>query len=507
MDGLSLSGLYKFLIDEAEMPNFMLHNQYIDLLPSPNVEYRDKIQGAMVGVAFGDAVGTHFESQLQKEADSINNFLKNDRYSVSLNTADNTEMLIMVAESLIIHQKFHPEDMANRFIRKPITKIKNTIGEFIVNYRDRRLEWYKSGSDLSGHDGIIRGIPIGLINYGDFISLKLMAGIQTIITHKEQMAIASSIFQAIAVAYLVNLPPYSLKHKKDILKFIDICGEGIKDIESRLAPRKEQRNIINLYTRTSIELRDAIERDIDSATIRSRWEGETPILGSLSYAIYSFLKNPNDFEKILKESLLSKDTDFVAGLSLSLAGAYLGYNNIPEAYKNKLGNLDEMLALGDRLFELSLINKLNNPYRRMKDTLVESMSQDELHTLMWEGIKHIKRGEYQNAVRHLEDLVEKYPEAKENGKIRYHIIDAYEGLGTKFLEDERYDDALKIFRKALAYDLNHPAILCDLAITYLNLDDLQKAERYVRRSVEIAPEYEIGREVLQAINSIKKGKH
>lgn len=62
---------------------------------------------------------------------------------------------------------------------------------------------------------------------------------------------------------------------------------------------------------------------------------------------------------------------------------------------------------------------------------------------------------------------------------------------------------MRFFKKALAYDLNHPAILCDLAVTYLNLDDLDKAERYARRSVEIAPEYEIGREVLEAITSIK----
>jgi len=56
----------------------------------------------------------------------------------------------------------------------------------------------------------------------------------------------------------------------------------------------------------------------------------------------------------------------------------------------------------------------------------------------------------------------------------------------------------------LAYDLNHPNILCDLAITYLNLDDLEKAERYARRAVELVPEYEIGREVLEAIQSLQK---
>lgn len=504
MYGLSLDELYNFLIEEAEMPGFMDYNEVINLIPLSNVEYRDKIQGAMVSLALGDAYGSHLEGQLQGEIEYINNFLKGDKYSVSLNITDDTEMTIMLAESLIIHQRFHPEDMANRFIRQPIAQMGNTTREFVTNYRDRKIEWYKSGGESAGNGAAMRCAPIALINYGDFTSLKLMAGIQAAITHMDQMAIASSVLHSTAIAYLTNIPPFSLKSKEDLYKFISVCGRSIKGIETKVYRTRENNQIANLYTRISIELMEAIEKDLDVMEIREKWGSGAYVLESLPYAFLVFLKSPNDYEKILKQCLMANDTDTVASLALSLAGAYLGYNNIPKGYINKLKNLEEMLALSNRLFELSLKNKSNNPYRRMRDTITETKSQDEIDQLMWQGIKYNKQEEYQHSVKYFEDLILKYPEAKKNEKIKLHIIEAYEGLGTRLLGEESYDEALRFFKKALAYDLNHPVILCDLAVTHLNLDDLEKAERYARRSVEIAPEYEVGREVLEAIASIKK---
>lgn len=501
---LFLDELYNFLIEEAGMPKFMEYNEYIDLVPLSNVEYRDKIKGAMVSLALGDAFGSHLEGQLEKEVEYINHFLKGEKYSVSLNTTDDTEMTIMLAESLIINQKFNPEDIANRFIRQSITQMGNTIKEFVTNYRDRKIEWYRSGAESAGNGGAMRCAPIALINYGDFNSLKLMAGIQASITHRDQMAIASSILQATAIAYLTNLPPYSLRDKKDLLKFIGICGKSIKGIETKVYRTRQNNQIVNLYTRINKELMEAIEKDLDAKEIREKWGSGSYVLESLPYAIFVFLKSPNDYEKILKQCLMANDSDTVANLALSLVGAYLGYHNIPKGYINKLKNLEEMITLANRLFELSLKNKVNNPYRRMKTTITEAKFKDEIDQLLWQGIKFNKQEDYQRAVEYFEKLISNHPEAKKNEKIMLHLIEAYEGLGTKLLAEESYDDALRFFNKALAYDLNNPAVLCNMAITYLNLDNLEKAERYARRSVEIAPEYEIGREVLEAIRNIRK---
>ncbi|KAB3534770.1 tetratricopeptide repeat protein [Alkaliphilus pronyensis] len=501
---ISLEKLYEFLIEKVDMPDFMSYGESINLRPISSIEYREKVRGTLVGLAIGDAFGSHLEGQHTKEIEYINSFLKGEKRSVSLDITDDTEMTIMYAESLIIFQGFHPEDISNRFIRQPISRMGNTIREFIINYRDRRIEWYRSGIESAGNGAAMRCGPGALINYGDFISLKLISGMQAAITHMDQMAIASSILNATAIAYLVNQPPFSLKDKKDILNFIDILGRSIKGIETKVYPSRENNEIVNLYSRISRDLKEAIEADTDVSTIQKQWGSGAYVLESVPYALFLFLKNPNDFERVLKDSLSSTDTDTVSSMALSFAGAYLGYNNIPRGYTFKLRNLEEMLALSDRLFELSLKNKNNNPYRRMKENINYEKIQDEVHQLLWTGIKLNKEDQFENAVKYFENLVNRSPDLKKNEKIKLHIIEAYEGLGTKYLQEEAFEEALKSFKKALAYDLNNPIVLSDLAITYLNLDDLEKAERYARRAVEVAPEYEIGREVLEAIISLSK---
>lgn len=500
----SLEGLYDFWVTKADMPDFMSYSEEINLTPIPSIEFRDKIRGALVGLAIGDAFGSHLEGNHQYEIEYINDFLKGEKRSVSLNITDDTEMTVLFCESLIINQSFQPDDIANRFSRYIINGIGDSIKEFIFNYRDRRMEWYKSGVESAGNGAAMRSCPSALVNYGDYRSLKLMAGMQAAITHMDQMAIASSILHSTSIAYLINTPPFLLREKQDLLKLLETCSRSIKGIETKVYRTRETNEIANLYTRVGRELKESIEKNHQLEALHRCFGSGAYVLESLPFAYYVFLKNPNDFEAVLKDCLRAKDTDTVASMALTLSGAYLGYNNIPKGYTQKLKNLEELLTLGDRLFELSLKNKNNNPYRRMREAIIDERTQEEAHQLLWTAIKLNKDESYEEAVKYFENLIGRSPDLKKNEKIKVHIIEAYEGLGIKYLQEEAYDEALRCFKKALAFDLNNPMVLCNLAVAYLNLDNLDRAEKYARRAVEISPEYPVGREVLDAIISIRK---
>lgn len=503
---MSLDKLYQIFLHQGEMPDFMRYSEKVNLVPLPSIEYRDKIRGTLVSLAIGDAFGSYLDVKNQREIDYINHFLKGEKRTVTLNTTMDTEAAIIFAESLIINQGFYPEDLANRFVRYPIMAMGKTMKEFVHNYMDKQMEWYRSGVPSAGHGAVIRCAPGALISYGDFECLKLIAGMQAAVTHIDQMAIASSILQSTAIAQLLNMPPYSLKEEADRIAFLDQCAKSIKGIETKVYRTRNSGEIANLYTRVFKDLKEALQHRLEPSELEKRWGSGSYVLESVPYALYLFISNPNDYEGIFKESLMSNGAEGVASLALTLAGAYLGFNRIPKAYANKLRNLDELLVLSDRLFELSLKNKENNPYRRMRESVTEERSQGEIHRLLWGGIHFNKEGRYQEAVKYFEDLIAKSPEMKKNEKIKLHILEAYEGLGAQLINQEAYEEALKVYKKALTYDLNHPNILCDLAITYLNLDDLEKAERYARRAVELVPEYEMGREVLEAIQSLQKNQ-
>lgn len=475
----------------------------INLIPLSNIDYRDKISGTITGLAVGDIFGSMWKRQKSKE-EHITYFLRDGGDINFLKCTERTEAVILFAESLIINQGFNPKDLANRFARSPILAGNDVIKQFVVNYKDSRAEWYNSGVFSSESSCVFRCIPAALICYGDFSLLKLIASIQTVVTHTEETAIAASVVFSSAIAYLLNTPAFSLQNKENLKEFVNVMAKSIRGMETKVHVIGKNDEVVNLYIMITRMLKEWIRKDFSIKQIIEQWGCGNNVLESVPLSLYIFLKNANDYEKALKECLDIRKDGAIATMVLALSGAYLGLNNIPKTYINKININKEISVLSSRLFELSLKNKSNNPYRRMRDQIETERSQDELDKLLWLAIKHNKAEEYETAIKYFEELITKSPEFKKNERVRLHIIESYEGRGNKLLGEERYEEALKCFKKALVYDLNHPVILCDIAVVYLNIDNLSKAERYARRAVEIAPEYEIGREILEGIKSLQK---
>jgi len=498
-----LEEVYTFLVDKVGMPDLSTRTEDVNLVPLSNIDYKDKIRGSMISLAIGDAFGSLWKRDQLKEIEHINHFLKGERNSVYLKGTWQTTDTVLLAESLIINQSFNPEDLANRFTRQPTFEADKVMEKFILDYIDHRREWYTYGISSLEVGAAIRGVPIALINYGDFTKFKLTGAIQTVITHMNETAIAASILFSTAVAYLLNTPAFSMESKENLNLFINTICKSIKGIETQVYSIGKNGEIANLYTMVNRILREWLDKELSVEEIKKEWGSSTSSLEAIPLALYIFLKNPNDYEKTLKECLTMRETDVIVTMVLTLLGAYLGFNNIPKSYINKLDIGKEFLTLSDRLFELSLKNKSNNPYRRMLDQIEIERSQDELDKLLWLGIKYNKEEQYEMSIKYFEELLLKSPDVKKNERVKLHIVEAYEGLGIKLLEKEAYKEGLRYFKKALIYDLNNPTILCDIAVTYLNIDKLDKAEKYARRAVEISPEYEIGREVLEGIKSLQ----
>jgi len=158
---IDLEELYDFFIEEVEMPSFMEYSEIIDLIPTLSIEYLDKIKGIMVGIGLGD-----FQT---------------------MNTS------IVVAESLIICQCFNPEDVVNRLMRQSADRKKNNTKHSIRNYIRGENKYTRKTMVLDGYEKVLSTEPISIINYGDFDSLRLTAGIQGSIVNKDEMMIAYNI--------------------------------------------------------------------------------------------------------------------------------------------------------------------------------------------------------------------------------------------------------------------------------------------------------------------------
>ena len=349
-----LEEVYAFLMENIGMPNLNIHTGNINLVPLPNIDYRDKISGAMIGLSIGDVFGNIWRRQKLKEVGHITYLLRDGKNTNFLKGTEQTEAVILFAESLIINQCFKPEDLANRFIRHPILTKDKIIKQFVINYKNNKAEWYNSGVASLENSCVSRCMPAALVNYGDFTALRLIASIQTVITHTEETAIAASVVFSTIIAYLLNTPAFSLQSKEDLKGLIDIISKSIRGIETKVYAAGKNNDVANLYIMVNRILREWVKNDLPVKQIIEQWGCDNNVLESVPLSLYIFLKNPNDYEGVLKECLDIKENYAIATMVLALLGAYLGLNNIPKTYVNKIGINKEILILSNRLFVVRL---------------------------------------------------------------------------------------------------------------------------------------------------------
>jgi ADP-ribosylglycohydrolase len=100
-----------------------------------------------------------------------------------------------------------PGDIIERFTREPIRVIGQATREFVHNLKDLGKPWYEAGVRSAGNGTAMRAAPVGLVHLGDLYRIYRDSLLQSVVTHRDSMAIAASACQAYAVARAVAAPP------------------------------------------------------------------------------------------------------------------------------------------------------------------------------------------------------------------------------------------------------------------------------------------------------------
>ena len=135
---------------------------------------QDKIRGAILCGAIGDAMGRSVESQTPGTYPHATWYSPWRGWkSGPIGTiTDDTQMTWWLAESLLANGGLVPDDLAKRFTRKHIRGIGKATRQFIANYKDKGLPWYRAGVSSSGNGAAMRAAPIGIFYREDFDELK-----------------------------------------------------------------------------------------------------------------------------------------------------------------------------------------------------------------------------------------------------------------------------------------------------------------------------------------------
>jgi ADP-ribosylglycohydrolase len=244
-----------------------------------------------------------------------------------------------------------PDDLARRFTREYIRGIGQATREFVRNYKDLRKPWYDAGVPSAGNGTAMRAAPVGLVHLGNPYRIHRDSLLQSVVTHRDSMAIAAAACQAYATARSACTPAGDLASLDQRIAFCDAPTKLLEGIERPGYALRGGRGAASLHARIGNELPRHLE---EGRTPFAEWHNGAYVLESLPCALWCFLASTEDFEQSLFAAVdAGHDADTVAAMACTLAGAYLGYAGLPRRLVADLEFHDRLLDLADELYDLN----------------------------------------------------------------------------------------------------------------------------------------------------------
>ena len=296
-----------------------------------------RFRNCILGLAVGDALGMPVEGLSRENIKQIYGEIKDFHPSPYGDLeegewTDDTEQMLVLAESLIDTIYFDPENFAERlkkwFLETNSRRIGPSSRRAISNLL-RGVHWSRAGvfSDTCG--AAMRVAPIGLVYHFSLNLVEKYAEISARVTHTGFAAIGGAVGVAVAIAC-------------NLLDFSD--EELLAEVVKRVEPID---NLLSEKIKFAYEISD---RDVDYAV--SKLGNSISTLDVVPMAFYAYFSGENFEQSLLKAVNAGGDTDSIAAICGALKGS--SGDEIPERWLEKLKNRELLEDLAGRLYELHL---------------------------------------------------------------------------------------------------------------------------------------------------------
>lgn len=331
----------------------------------PGVNLRDRFRGALIGGAIGDAMGRANEGVWPSEARArrVREYRPWHGYRCGPKgtITDDTQMTMWLAESILASAEraegagegdlrdclVDPEDLAKRFTRDHIRGIGQAVREFVHNYKDLGKPWYEAGVPSAGNGTAMRAAPVGLVHLGDPYRIYRDSLLQSVVTHRDSMAIAAATCQAYTAAQAAAAAWGSLASLESRMALCADLATLLAGLERPGYQLRGGSGATSLHGRIGTELPRYLQH---ARAPFGNWHNGAYVLESLPSAIWCFLASPEDFEQTLFGAVdAGHDADTIAAMACTLSGAYHGYSKLPKRLVADLEYHERLLELADNL--------------------------------------------------------------------------------------------------------------------------------------------------------------
>jgi ADP-ribosyl-[dinitrogen reductase] hydrolase len=319
---------------------------------------RDRIEGMLLGLAIGDALGNTSESMTTANRmaayGEIRDYLPNqyvEGCSIGL-PSDDTQLAFWSIESMLTSGCVVPEGLAHAFSHKRIFGIGGTVLAFLAALK-HGVPWDKAGEESAGNGALMRIAPLVLPSAaagGEALIADLAIG--AMVTHNDSASISS------AVAFGLIL--------RDLL-YADSVPAPSWWVERYLAyarpfeTAKAYRPRGGAFTAFEGRLSDFVESVVPPALVRGdgareacdAWYSGAYLLETVPSVLYILATAAGDAEEAVVRAVNdTRDNDTIAAIVGAAVGALHGKAALPERWIHTLtgrtGDADD-----GRVFELA----------------------------------------------------------------------------------------------------------------------------------------------------------
>jgi ADP-ribosyl-[dinitrogen reductase] hydrolase len=301
---------------------------------------RDRFQGALMGLAVGDALAVHTQFRKPGSFVAVGDMLGGGPFDLPRGAwSDDTAMALLLAESLNEREAFDAHDQVQRYARWQREGYGSSTGQCVgitaSVARALATAQYKRQPFAGSHDPaqldkepLSRVAPVVMFFFADVAAAVARAAESARITAQAPMVLdcvrlyAAMLHQALAG-----------REKAAILR-------PPRDWWMSASIRPE---VLGIYE-GSYARRDLTEIQAGGHVVQA-----------LEAALWAFQRSANFREGALACANLGRDSDVVTAVYGALAGAHFGVSSIPGIWRNSLMRQDVVIDIADRLLARAMV--------------------------------------------------------------------------------------------------------------------------------------------------------
>ena len=317
--------------------------------PMPASVPFDRLEGMMLGLAVGDALGNPTESMTAEERSAnqpeIRDYIKNKIGTYKGIPSDDSQLAFWTLEQLIADNGLVPDHLAARFCKDRIYGIGKNMREFIENYKDMKMPWQKAGPKSAGNGALMRIAPMVFPHLKTGTTdLWVDTALSAMITHNDSASIAACLAFTDMLWQLLQMdaPP-----APDwwVDTYVKVARDLEQDDTYRPRGGKYRRYQGTLWQFVEERVPEAYRQKLSVRDASDSWYSGAYLLETVPAALYILMRYGNDLEEAIIRSVNdTKDNDTIAAIVGAALGALYGKQGIPQRW---LANLSGRTKAGD----------------------------------------------------------------------------------------------------------------------------------------------------------------